>query len=185
MPINSRQKGAAGERELAKLLESYGWESKRGQQHAGSPDSPDVVSQFPWHIEGKRTEKTAPLKWMEKATEDAEGTKPPMIFWRPNRGQWMVMCWAGDLLPQLKTTEMSKNIAPLRVTSATDNIEEQLRQAWDAGYREAMARMSGAATVVDDFIEKNLPGVSSHPPMDDEEATKQAVAEQLRANNQH
>lgn len=166
MPINSRQKGAAGERELAKLLEDYGWESKRGQQHAGSPDSPDVISQFPWHIEGKRTEKTAPIKWMEKATEDAGGNKPPMIFWRPNRGQWMVMCWAGDLLPQLKTTDMS------------DDLKEQLKQAFDAGYRQALGDMQGAETAVEEFLSK----VTSHPPMDDEEATKQAVAEQLRAN---
>lgn len=34
--MNSRQKGAAGERELAKALRSHGFETRRGQQYCGS-----------------------------------------------------------------------------------------------------------------------------------------------------
>ena len=56
--INSRQKGAAGERELANWLKQYeGVEARRGQQFSGSPDSPDVVhSMEGLHIECKQVE---------------------------------------------------------------------------------------------------------------------------------
>ena len=46
-------------------------------------------------------EKSSPLKWLEKASEDAGG-KPAIVFWRPNRGRWMAMLWADDLIDQLK-----------------------------------------------------------------------------------
>ena len=215
--INSRQKGAAGERELARFLEGFGWKSKRGQQHSGSPDSPDVVSELPWFVECKRTQNAAPLKWMEKATEDAGGEKPPMIFWRPNRGRWMVMCWASDLLERTDMSNEKKlcgyyNGKPIYATdeewtkagqdcidAMADKIggDDQegdpvtmpkeaylaaLKQAKDAGYRQAIAEMQGAETPVEQFIQNNLPEVSSHPIMDDEDAIKQALAEKLRAN---
>ena len=35
MPINSRAKGAKGERELAKILKEYGYNCRRGQQYSG------------------------------------------------------------------------------------------------------------------------------------------------------
>lgn len=34
--MNSRQKGARGERELAKKLREYGFDSRRGQQYSGA-----------------------------------------------------------------------------------------------------------------------------------------------------
>jgi len=42
--INSRQKGARGERAWAAYLRSLGFDARRGQQFSGSKDSPDVVS---------------------------------------------------------------------------------------------------------------------------------------------
>ena len=41
--INSRQKGARGERELAAVFTTAGFPARRGQQFSGSPDSPDIV----------------------------------------------------------------------------------------------------------------------------------------------
>src|ERR1700678_209079 len=40
--INSRNKGAGGEREFAKVLTDAGFKAERGQQHSGGKDSPDV-----------------------------------------------------------------------------------------------------------------------------------------------
>lgn len=100
--MNARTKGAVGEREAAAYLQSYGFESRRGQQFAGSPDSPDVVSpDFPFHIEVKRVEKSSPLKWLTKASSDAGGVLPPCVLWRPNRSPWTCMFWADDILKQL------------------------------------------------------------------------------------
>ena len=43
MPIKSRTKGKVGELELAAKLSEAGFPATRGQQHSGSPDSPDVI----------------------------------------------------------------------------------------------------------------------------------------------
>lgn len=56
MAINSRTKGAVGERELAKRLSEYGYDCHRGQQFKGGPDSPDVHGLPGIHIECKRVE---------------------------------------------------------------------------------------------------------------------------------
>ena len=56
--VNSRAKGAAGEREFAHELERVlpGVEARRGVQHAGGPESPDVVHSLTGiHFEVMRT----------------------------------------------------------------------------------------------------------------------------------
>ena len=57
--VNSRNKGKAGELELAhELTRILGCEARRGQQFSGSPDSPDVMTNLPGlHIECKRVER--------------------------------------------------------------------------------------------------------------------------------
>ena len=57
MPINSKQKGARFEREIAEHLREKGFEARRGIQFRGGEDSPDVISNFPLHIEAKHVEK--------------------------------------------------------------------------------------------------------------------------------
>lgn len=53
--MNSNQKGKKGERELAAILKSYGYEdSRRGQQYCGSNGDADVVGLPGIHIECKR-----------------------------------------------------------------------------------------------------------------------------------
>ena len=42
--INANRKGKAFERQVAHILSDNGFPARRGQQFAGSPDSPDVVS---------------------------------------------------------------------------------------------------------------------------------------------
>ena len=56
--INANRKGKAFERKVAHILSDNGFPARRGQQFAGSPDSPDVVSSdFPFHIECKAVER--------------------------------------------------------------------------------------------------------------------------------
>lgn len=73
MRKNSRQKGASGERELAReLARVLGCRARRGQQYSGSPDSPDVVTDIPGiHIECKRTETLRLYDALAQARRDA------------------------------------------------------------------------------------------------------------------
>jgi Holliday junction resolvase len=97
--INSRQKGARGERELAKILREHGWEARRGQQFSGSPDSPDVVSTLPFQIECKRVESLNLYKALEQARGDAEGSgKPPIVCHKKNGKEWVAILDLKDFL---------------------------------------------------------------------------------------
>ena len=50
--MNSRNKGAAGEREVAGILRGYGYKkARRGQQYCGSNGDADVVGLPGIHIE--------------------------------------------------------------------------------------------------------------------------------------
>ena len=87
--INSRQKGARGEREWRDHLIANGYEARRGQQFSGSPDSPDVVCDLPFHFEVKRVEKLSVDKAVKQAEDDC-GEKMPVVAHKKNRGQWLV-----------------------------------------------------------------------------------------------
>lgn len=87
--MNSCQKGKAGEREAAEFLRQHGFQSRRGQQFSGSPDSPDVVSDLPYHVEVKRVEKLNLESACLQAERDSNG-KPWIVLHRKNRGKWLV-----------------------------------------------------------------------------------------------
>ena len=55
--INSRDKGARGERELSSKLREYGYNARRTQQFCGANGDADVVGLPNIHIECKRVEK--------------------------------------------------------------------------------------------------------------------------------
>lgn len=97
--MNSRDKGARGERELAAYLTDKGHPSRRGQQFAGGPDSPDVIcpSLDNFHLECKRTERLKLYDAMDQAIGDA-GTKTPIVAHRRNRGEWLAVIRLDDLL---------------------------------------------------------------------------------------
>ena len=96
--MNSKRKGSAGERELAKLLSGYGYECHRGQQFSGGFDSPDVVGLPGIHIECKRVEALNIHKAYAQAVRDAEGKAIPAVFHRRNRDIWMVTLSLEDLM---------------------------------------------------------------------------------------
>ena len=89
--INSRRKGAEGERELAKILLSRGYEdARRGQQFKGGGDSPDVIGLPGIHIECKRVERLDLTAAYEQSFRDAADGEIPAVFHRKNREPWMV-----------------------------------------------------------------------------------------------
>lgn len=96
--MNSRDKGARGEREAALALrEVLGCEAERGVQRSGSPDSPDVKTSIDGlHIEVKRVEKGNVHVWMEQAIRDA-GNQCPAVLHRKNRTEWLMTVRLSDV----------------------------------------------------------------------------------------
>jgi hypothetical protein len=98
----SRDKGKVGEREVAKLIQKYGFEARRGQQFRGAPDAPDVIHDIPQvDIEVKRVEKGLNL-WDALDRTDETGTEghTSVVFHRRNGTRWLVAIDAEDWLAE-------------------------------------------------------------------------------------
>ena len=102
MAVNSRNKGAAGERELANILKEYGYTARRGQQFCGKNGDADVVGLDGIHIECKRVEKLNIEKAMEQAKTDARAGEIPAVFHRKNRKPWLVTVSLEDFIKLYK-----------------------------------------------------------------------------------
>ncbi len=102
MPINSRQKGARGERAWRDELRAQGFTARRGQQFSGSPDSPDVIcEELPYHFEVKCVEALNLRDAVEQARRDA-GTKTPIVAHKRNNSPWLITMLADDWFRVLK-----------------------------------------------------------------------------------
>jgi Holliday junction resolvase len=101
--INSRQKGAAAEREFAKVLAERKLCARRGQQFSGGTDSPDVVctSLTDIHFEVKRVEAGNLYIWLAQAIRDAGDKKVPIVAHRRNQQDWVAVLPMSDLLDLL------------------------------------------------------------------------------------
>lgn len=106
--MNSKQKGARGERELASKLREYGYATRRGVQYSGSPDSPDVVGLPQIHIECKRVEKLNIYDALAQSMHDA-GSNIPTVFHRKNNCEWLVTLRLEDFMTIYKEWEVSSN----------------------------------------------------------------------------
>ena len=100
MPINSRAKGAVGERELVQELLRRGVMCHRSVQYCGRNGDADIVCDgLNLHIEVKRTEKLRLAEAVAQASRDAR-SKPWIIIHRQSRGPWLVIqtldAWSKD-----------------------------------------------------------------------------------------
>lgn len=101
--INSRQKGARGERELASLLRAHGYtNARRGQQFSGINGDADVVGIPGLHIECKRVEHLSLDKAMAQSIRDARDGEVPVVMHRKDRGAWLVTIGIDDFLTILE-----------------------------------------------------------------------------------
>ena len=111
MTINSRNKGASGERELANLLKSYGYKTWRGQQYSGANGDADVEGLMDIWIEVKRVEKLNIDKAMEQADRDSKTVGIiPAVFHRKNRKPWKVTMYLEDWMKLYQGFEKSKEM---------------------------------------------------------------------------
>lgn len=93
--MNSRQKGAKGERELAGVLRSHGFDARRGQQYSGANGDADVVGLPNIHIECKRVERLNIYDAIDQAKRDAKDDLPA-VFHRKNNCEWLVTMTLDD-----------------------------------------------------------------------------------------
>lgn len=101
MPVNSRAKGARGERLWRDVLREAGFTARRGQQFAGGGDSPDVVCDEmteTFHPEVKFVEKLNLRDAMEQAQRDATDGKIPYVAHKTKSRPWLVTIDAQDFL---------------------------------------------------------------------------------------
>jgi hypothetical protein len=133
MPINSREKGASAERELASKLRSlFGVMARRGQQFSGGHDSPDVVFSDKIHIESKRTERLNLSQAYAQSKRDSkypDSGRIPCVMSRRSREDWLVTVCLDDIiefskaiLDEFKKGQNELSKASISNPSSLDNV---------------------------------------------------------------
>lgn len=106
--INSRAKGARGERELAAKLKDYGYNCRRGQQFSGANGDADVVGLPNLHIECKRVEHLNLYDAMAQAKNDSKTGDFPAVFHRKDDHKWLVTMEIDNFMQIYKEWELVK-----------------------------------------------------------------------------
>lgn len=95
--INSKRKGATGEREIAARLREYGYNTRRGQQFSGADGTADVEGLPGIHLEIKRVQKLNLEQALQQSERDAYADSIkhghemiPVVMHRANREEWKV-----------------------------------------------------------------------------------------------
>lgn len=101
----SREKGKRAERELARILKDYGYDTRRGVQYNGSDGSADVVGLPGIHIESKHVERLNIYDAMAQAISDAREGEIPAVFHRKNNDYWKVTMKLEDFMRIYKEWE--------------------------------------------------------------------------------
>ena len=102
--INSRQKGAAGEREVAAILrEELELEIHRNWQQQAAEGGADLSGVPGWAIEIKRGKNIRLNEaWKQAAIQAARVKDKPVLIYRFDRQDWFAMMDLYDLRPDLK-----------------------------------------------------------------------------------
>ena len=111
--LNSKKKGAKGERELANKLKEYGYNCRRGQQYSGL-EGEDVVGLDYIHIECKRVEKLNLDDAIEQAKRDSTDKQFPAVFHRKNNKKWKVTMELSDWMQIYNEYYSSKKLEERR-----------------------------------------------------------------------
>ena len=95
--INSKKKGAAGEREFANFCKEKGYDTRRTAQYNGKElgSLADVIGIDGIHIEVKRVEHLNIHEAMKQAKRDCKGDIP-IVAHRKNHTSWLITMDADD-----------------------------------------------------------------------------------------
>lgn len=102
--MNSREKGAQGERELAHVLQDKGIQAQRGYVQFKQSD---LIGIKGIHPEVKRVEKLNIHEAMSQAIREADKRKDgiPTVFHRRNRTEWLVTMRLDDWVELYKESK--------------------------------------------------------------------------------
>ncbi len=123
--MNSREKGKRGERQWRDELRANGYVARRGQQFAGSPDSPDVIcDELAWlHFEVKAVERLNIEDAMDQARRDAGRVAPggqqktPIVAHKRSLRRWLVTMDAETFFEFLRGTLPPESTGAVRQES--------------------------------------------------------------------
>lgn len=98
MAVNSKRKGAKGERDFALLMTECGYaNARRTAQYCGKTgDAPDVVGAEGLHIEVKRREQVRDEVFLQQAEREAKKGLVPVVMYRRNHEEWKA-CLRADI----------------------------------------------------------------------------------------
>lgn len=100
--VNSRQKGKRIELKAVHFLRSLGYsaDTKRGQQHRGGDDSPDIICPdlpgIHFEVKGDRSIGLGTKALDEayrQAHADADDDQVPVVLWWQHRAGWRLTWW--------------------------------------------------------------------------------------------
>jgi hypothetical protein len=123
--MNSRAKGARGERQWRDELRANGYGARRGQQFAGGAESPDVVCDaLSWiHFEVKAVERLNIEEAMDQArrdcgerSADSEIPKIPVVAHRRSYRPWLITMDAGTFFRFLRGDFVNRETREVRET---------------------------------------------------------------------
>ena len=124
MPINSRAKGAKGERELANKLKEYVYNCRRGQQFSGL-EGEDVVGLDYIHIECKRVQNLNLYDAMDQSKRDRKQGQAPAVFHRKNNRKWLVTMELDDWIKLYNEYYSSMKLADI------EKVKEEGYYDWE------------------------------------------------------
>ena len=106
--MNSCRKGKVFERWVAAYLREHGYtDAKRGQQHKGGADSPDVTGLQGFHIEAKDTQKWSAYDFMAQSVRDAAEDEIPIVIAKKNYQKPLVIIRLEDFMKVVKAWKES------------------------------------------------------------------------------
>lgn len=110
MAVNSKQKGARFERQLASKFREYGYDARRTAQYCGNTgEAADVVGLPGLHIEAKHQETMRLYDWMDQAKRDAKGKNLPAVFHKKNNAPILVTMELEDFMVIYREWEAGTN----------------------------------------------------------------------------
>ncbi len=96
--MNSRAKGARGEREACEALSRVGIDCSRAVQYCGKAGTADLTCSIEVHWEVKFSERLNPYAYVDQAIRDSTPTRRvPAVLMRSTYRPWLVLIRLDDL----------------------------------------------------------------------------------------
>jgi hypothetical protein len=120
----ARNKGAGGEREVAKILaDNLGFVVKRNLSQ--SRDGADDITIQKFRVEVKRQETLSIDKWSAQVESCAKPGEVPVVIYRRNGQPWRVCLLLNDFIPMLRDQLEGEINAESKTDSASTKQAEE------------------------------------------------------------